>query len=56
MGGAVFDDDGSFTANGVTFTNNKAQGGAGSRRPAPDPREAAEVAWARVPRELAAAA
>ncbi len=29
LGGAVYDDGGHFTAEGVTFTNNKAQGGAG---------------------------
>ena len=29
LGGAVYDDSGSFTADGVTFTNNLAQGGVG---------------------------
>jgi hypothetical protein len=29
LGGAVYDDGGAFTAEGVTFTNNNAQGGAG---------------------------
>ena len=29
LGGAVYDDGGSFTAEGVTFTNNTAQGGSG---------------------------
>ncbi len=56
LGGAVFDDGGSFTALGCTFTNNTAQGGAGGRRAVRDPGAAVEeVAWARTPREPAAA-